>query len=112
MAGGRFELAMEPTAIGSVSLNSNLETHMTVICDSRLIYGTGWIARVFICCATLNLKDVAVQHPSTGERERGPMVDYKRDQSGSPTRVPLTFVSYRLGLTFHTFLSPVSVTGG
>ena len=53
MAGGRFEMAMEPTAIGLVSLNSNSETHMTAICDTRLIYGRGWISRVFICCATL-----------------------------------------------------------
>ena len=50
MAGVRFELAMEPTAIGLVSLNSNSETHMTAICDARLIYGRGWISRVFICC--------------------------------------------------------------
>ena len=41
MAGGRFELAMEPTAIGLVSLNSNSETHMTAICDVKLIYGRG-----------------------------------------------------------------------
>ena len=41
MAGGRFELTMEPTAIGLVSLNSNDETHMTVICDAWLIYGRG-----------------------------------------------------------------------
>ena len=53
MAGGRFELVMEPTAIGLVSLNSNSETHMTAICDARLIYGRGWISRVFICGATL-----------------------------------------------------------
>ena len=53
MAGGRFELAMEPTAIGLVSLNSNSETHIA-ICDARLIYGRGWISRVFICCATLS----------------------------------------------------------
>ena len=41
MAGGRFELAREPMAIGLVSLNSNSEPHMTAICDSRLIYGRG-----------------------------------------------------------------------
>ena len=41
MADGRFELAMEPTAIGLVSINSNSETHMTAICDGRLIYGRG-----------------------------------------------------------------------
>ena len=41
MAGSRFELAMEPTAIGLVSLNSNSETHVTAICDARLIYGRG-----------------------------------------------------------------------
>ena len=35
MASGRFELAMEPMSIGLVSLNSNSETHMTVICDAR-----------------------------------------------------------------------------
>ena len=39
MAGVRFELAMEPTAIGLVYFNSNSETHMTAICDARLIYG-------------------------------------------------------------------------
>ena len=56
MAGRRFELAMEPTAIGLVRLNSNSETLMIVICDARLIYGRGWISRVFIhvCCAALN----------------------------------------------------------
>ena len=43
MAGGRFELAMEPTAIGLVSVNSNSETHMTAICDARLIYGTCYL---------------------------------------------------------------------
>ena len=52
MAGGRFELAMEPTAVGRVLLNSNSETHMTAICDARLIYRRG-ISRVFICCAAL-----------------------------------------------------------
>ena len=57
MPGGRFELAMEPDAIGLVSLNSNSETHMTVICDARLIYGWGWILRVFICCAALTAWD-------------------------------------------------------
>ena len=41
MAGGRFKLVMEPTAIGLVSLNSNSEMHMTAICDARLIYGRG-----------------------------------------------------------------------
>ena len=39
MAGGRFELAMEPTAIELVSLNSNSETHMTVDVTGRPIYG-------------------------------------------------------------------------
>ena len=41
MAGGRFDLAMKPTAISLVSLNSNWEMHMTAICDARLIYGRG-----------------------------------------------------------------------
>ena len=41
MAGGRFELAMEPTAIGMDSLNSNSEKHVSAICDARLIYGRG-----------------------------------------------------------------------
>ena len=41
MAGDRFELALEPTAIWLVSLNSNSEMHMTAICDPRLIYGRG-----------------------------------------------------------------------
>ena len=53
MVGGRFELAMEPTAIGLVSLNSNSETHMSAICDARLIYGRGRILPVFICGGTL-----------------------------------------------------------
>ena len=53
MAGGRFELPMEPMAIGLDSLNSNSETHMTATCDARLIYGRGWISRVFISCAAL-----------------------------------------------------------
>ena len=39
MAGGRFELAMEPTVIGLGSFNSNSETHMTAIYDARMIYG-------------------------------------------------------------------------
>ena len=52
MAGAMFELAMEPMAIGLVSLNSNSETHMTAICDAKLIYER-WISRVFICYATL-----------------------------------------------------------
>ena len=46
MAGGRFEWAMESTAIGLVSRNSNSETHMTAICgscDARLIYGRGGV---------------------------------------------------------------------
>ena len=41
LAGGRFELAMQLMAIRLVSLNSNSETHMTVICDARLIYERG-----------------------------------------------------------------------
>ena len=41
MSDGRFELAMEPTAIGLVSLNSMSETHINVRCDARLIYGRG-----------------------------------------------------------------------
>ena len=52
-AGGRFELAMEPTAIGLVSLNSNSETHMTAICDARLIYGGG-----FHGCMLCNFNDI------------------------------------------------------
>ena len=56
MAGSRFELAMEPTAIRLVSLNSISETHINVICDARLIYGRGWISRVFICFAALSFR--------------------------------------------------------
>ena len=41
MADGRFELPMEPTAIGLVSLNSNSETHINAICDARVMYGRG-----------------------------------------------------------------------
>ena len=37
-----------------VSLNS--KTHMTAIYDARLIYGSGWISRVFICGGALTLK--------------------------------------------------------
>ena len=32
---------INPNAIGLVSLNSNSESHMTAICDARLIYGRG-----------------------------------------------------------------------
>ena len=42
-------------SIGLVSLNSNSETHMTVICNARLIYGRGRISWVFICCVTLKI---------------------------------------------------------
>ena len=52
MAGGRFELTMEPTTIGLVSRNSNSETHMTAICDARLIYGRS-VFHGFICCTAL-----------------------------------------------------------
>ena len=54
MTGGRSELAMEPTAIGLGSLNSNSETHMTEICirDARLIYGRGGF-HGYLCCAAL-----------------------------------------------------------
>ena len=41
MAGSRCELAMEPTAIEMVSLNSNSETRMTAIFDARLIFRRG-----------------------------------------------------------------------
>ena len=44
-ADGRFELAMEPMAIGLVSLNSNSEKHINAICDARLIYGRGGFHR-------------------------------------------------------------------
>ena len=43
---------MEPTAIGLVSPNSNSETHMTAICDARLIYGRGGF-HGYLCCAAL-----------------------------------------------------------
>ena len=41
--------------IGLPSLNSNSETHMAAICDARMIYGRGWISRVFIYGGTLTL---------------------------------------------------------
>ena len=44
-ADGRFELAMEPTATSLFSLNSNLEKHINVICDAKLIYGRGGFHR-------------------------------------------------------------------
>ena len=53
MTGGRFELAMEPEAIGLVSFNSNSEMHVTAICDARLIYRWGWITRVYASCAAV-----------------------------------------------------------
>ena len=59
MADGRFELVMEPTAIRLGSLNSNPETHMTSICDARLIYGRGWISRVFMWCVALKSGPIA-----------------------------------------------------
>ena len=52
MAGGRFELAMEPTAIGLVSLNSNSETYMTCdICDARLIHGRVDFTGFYMLCS-------------------------------------------------------------
>ena len=53
LAGGRFELEMQLTANGLVSLNSNSETHMTAICEARLIYGRGRISTVIISCGPL-----------------------------------------------------------
>ena len=41
MAVGKFEVTMEPTAIGLVLLNSKSETHINARCDARLIYGRG-----------------------------------------------------------------------
>ena len=35
-------------AIGLVSLNSNSETHMTAICDARLIYGGGDFTGIYL----------------------------------------------------------------
>ena len=55
LAGGRFEMVMEPTAIGLVSLISTSETHMTAICDARLIYGRGQISPGFISCGPLRV---------------------------------------------------------
>ena len=49
MAGGRFELAMEHTANGLVSHNSNSEMHMTAICDARLIHGRAGFHRYMLC---------------------------------------------------------------
>ena len=37
-------------AIGLVSLNSNSETHMTAICDARLIYGRGVFTGIYMLC--------------------------------------------------------------
>ena len=52
MAGGRFELAMMKAAsIGLVSLNSNSETHMTVICGARLMYGRGGFHGFYMLCS-------------------------------------------------------------
>ena len=39
--------------IGLVSFNSNSETHMTMICDVRLIYGREPISPVFILCSAI-----------------------------------------------------------
>ena len=41
MADGKFELAMDPTAIGLVLLYSKSETHINAKCYARLIYGRG-----------------------------------------------------------------------
>ena len=67
MADGRFELVMEPTAIRLGSLNSNPETHMTSICDARLIYGRGWSSRVFMwwVALTLHSQNFPVEVPQT-----------------------------------------------
>ena len=55
MAGGRFELAMEPTVIGLVSLNSNSETHMTAICDARLMGGVDFMGIYMLCSFNMPL---------------------------------------------------------
>ena len=62
LAGGKFELVMQLMAIGLVSLNSNSETHMTAICDARLIYGRGRISLVFISCGPLKLSKYTQCH--------------------------------------------------
>ena len=78
MAGERFELAMEPTAIGLGSLNSNSETRMTVICDARLFYGRGGFdgylnavqlrkAHDVICPTTLNHTRLCSRTGQAGE---------------------------------------------
>ena len=91
MAGGRFELAMEPTAIRLVSLNSNLETHMTVICDVGLIYGRGWISRVFICCATLML--VYKKHILWFFFKESHLKGYFGIRKDNPSLLPFLFLS-------------------
>ena len=53
MAGGRFKLPMEPTAIGLVSIDSNSETDMTAICDAGLIYHMGAVdfTGIYMLCS-------------------------------------------------------------
>ena len=54
VAGGRFELARQLTAIGSaLNSNSDLTSFLTAICDARLMYGRGRISPVFISCGPL-----------------------------------------------------------
>ena len=52
LAGGRFELVMEPMAMGLVSLNSNSEMHMTAICDANLWEGVDFTS-IYKMWATL-----------------------------------------------------------
>ena len=50
MDGGRFQLAMELTAIGLVSLNSNSETHMCDMwCQADLWEGVDFTAIYMLC---------------------------------------------------------------
>ena len=69
MAGGRFELAMEPTAIGLVSLNSNSEMHMAAISDFKFYN--------FIQNATTNANTTLATDSMECSRVRGRTL-YKR----------------------------------
>ena len=68
MAGGRLQLAMESTAIGMVSLNSNSETLMTAICDARLIYGRGGL-HGYLYAVQIIMKIDIIHIFSSGDRK-------------------------------------------
>ena len=51
MVDGRFELVMEPTAIGLVSLDSISEAHINARCNAMLSYGRVDFTGIYMLCS-------------------------------------------------------------